>query len=198
LGAVQETGCERFFAGFCDLDSSKLTTLFNRPELQRQDCWAFNGDNNELAYAIPELIQQQGENPNYAVGMVLADPNGADIPLESLEWLAQTCPKLDFIINWNSARAKGNRANPVYGGDQYPTLETAIRRLNKQHWLIRQPLSAHQFTLLIGRNTKIGDHRSLGFHHLHSPVGQAIFRTCNFTRTELQDQQAARYGVLPL
>lgn len=198
LSAVQDTGCERFFAGFCDLDSHKLTTLLNRPELQREECVGFNGDNTELPYAIPDLIQAYGENPLHAAGMVLADPNGADIPLDSLAWLSKNCPKLDFVINWNSARAKGHRANPVYGGDHYPTLDIALRRLNKQHWLIRQPMSAHQFTLLIGRNVKIGDHRSLGFYHLDSPLGQAIFQRCNFTRTELQAQQQAHYGALPL
>jgi len=198
LAAAQETGCERFFAGFCDRDDRRLATLLNRPELQRPDCYGFNGDNTELPYMIPELIRAHGEHPDKAMGMLLADPNGADIPLDSLEWLSKACPKLDFVVNWNSARAKGNRVNPVYGSKDYPSLESAKRRLNKDYWLIREPLSIHQFTLLVGRNFKVGDHRSLGFHHLSSPKGQAIFQRCNFTHSELREQQQARYGVLPL
>lgn len=198
LEAVNETGCKWIFAGFCDLDHEKLAILFDRPELQREDCFAFHGDNSELAYAIPEIIRGYGENPQQAVGMILADPNGADIPLESLAWLSHQCPKIDFVVNWNSARAKGNRINPVYGGDHYPTLSDVLRQMNKRYWLIRQPLTAHQFTVLVGRNFKIGDHRSLGFHHLDSSAGQAIFRRCNFTNRELAGFRQAAYGELAL
>lgn len=203
LRAAEEKGVQRLFAGFCDLDENKLAVLFNRPELQRNDCFAFNGDNSEFPYAIPDIIRSYGEKPAMAVGMVLADPNGSDIPLDALEWLADAAPKLDFVINWNSARAKGHRLNPVYGGDHYPTLETVIKRLSgngkeKKKWLIRKPMSAHQFSLLIGRTLKVGDHRTLGFHHLDSPQGSAIFAQCNFTREQLKEQRIAHQGGLAL
>lgn len=197
LKAVEETGVQRFFAGFCDMDAGKLALLFSRPELQRNDCWAFNGDNSEFPYSIPDIIRNYGENPSKAIGMVLSDPNGPNVPLEALEFLAKESPRLDIVINWNSARAKGHRLNPVYGGDHYPTLGQVINRIKKNHWLIRQPLSSHQFTLLIGRqDLRTGNHRTLGFYHLDSPQGQAIFAQCNFTREQLKEQRMATQGGL--
>lgn len=186
LQATQNTGCNRFFAGFCDIDDNKLKLLFSRPELQNKNCWSFHGDNSELPYAIPGIIRSQGDNPKMAIGMVLVDPNGYNIPLEPLVWLSKECPKLDVVINWNSTAAKRNRYNPISGGDHVPTLEQVIENLNKKYWLIRKPMTAHQFTLLIGRNFSTGDHKSLGFYHLNSMLGQDIFAQCNFTREQLK------------
>lgn len=194
LKAVQETGCNNFFAGFCDKESSLLETLFHRTELQHESCFAFNGDNQDLLYAIPDIIRYYQENPFYALGMILVDPNGADIPLKAMEWLSTQCPRIDFVINWNATSAKRNRS--VFGNHHIPSLEEVIARSNKTCWLIRQPITANQFTLIIGRTIKIGEHRSLGFYDLYSSRGREIFNRCNLTAEVYESWQLERQKEL--
>ncbi len=145
---------------------------------QNPDCFVFNGDNASLIDAFPSIVSTF-ENPKFAMGMVLSDPNGAEIPLNKLEWLSKETPRIDFCLNWNSTQFKRNRGA---FGDHRPTMEEAISRLNKKHWLIRQPMGRWQWTLLIGRNMPISEHQALGFYHLDSTKGQDIFRRCNFVK----------------
>jgi hypothetical protein len=179
LEAARLSECDNYLAGFCDTNEQALAELLKRPGIhQNPSCFCFHGDNSSLIEAIPSIISNS-EKPKHAMGMVLSDPNGADIPFDGLEWLSKETPKIDFCLNWNSTQFKRNRGA---FGDHRPTMEEAIDRLNKGHWLIRQPMGRWQWTLLIGRNTKIGEHPALGFYHLDSSKGQEIFRRCNFVK----------------
>lgn len=179
LEAARISGCGKYFAGFCDTNQAALEELMKRDGIRgNSDCFLFHGDNASLIEAFPSIISTF-EKPKYAMGMVLSDPNGADIPLSGLEWLSREAPKIDLCLNWNSTQFKRNRGA---FGDHRPTMEEAIARMNKKHWLIRQPMGRWQWTLLIGRNMRIGEHPSLGFYHLDSPKGQEVFRRCNFVK----------------
>lgn len=178
IRAAKEVGVEQYFAGFCDINQQALGRLMDHEEVaHNMRCHEFNCLNSSLIEAIPEVIRARGENPKHALGMVLSDPNGSDVPLEQMEWLSRVCPKMDFVVNWNSTQFKRNIG--AFGADR-PTLSSAIERLNKEHWLIRKPAGMWQWTLLIGRNKKIGGSASLGFYPLDSDIGQEIFDTCAF------------------
>lgn len=180
IEAAEKMGCSDYFAGFCDTDESALAKLIRRDAVKENpNVFLFNGDNASLIEAIPSLVSSGRENPKYAMGMVLSDPNGTDIPLDGLEWLAEEVPRIDLCLNWNSTQFKRNRG--AFGDDR-PTMKEAIDRLGKKHWLIREPMGRWQWTLLIGRNTRIGEQPSLGFYHLDSEKGQDIFRRCNFPK----------------
>lgn len=178
IQSADELGVFNFNAHFIDKDRSAIEQLYAREVMQRKNCTLFHGDNKSLIEVIPDLIQLT-DKPRMAIGTVVIDPNGADVPINELAWLARECPKLDFIINWNSTifkRLEGRKGR----------LQDVMESINKKHWLIRQPVSIHQWTVLICRNTRIGDHKSLGFHHLNSEIGQHIFKTCNHTKAEYQ------------
>ena len=176
--AAESVGVEDYFAGFCDINSEHLRELHRHNEVGENDrCYRFHGHNASLVEAVPEIILARGENPKYAVGMVLADPNGTDVPLDELEWLSEACPRMDIVINWNSTQFKRDRG--AFGEDR-PTLEDAMRRVRKDHWLIREPAGVWQWTLVIGRNVHVGDHKALGFYSLESLKGQEIFDRCGF------------------
>lgn len=176
--AAERTGVESYFAGFCDINPQHLGELMGRDSITGNTrCFTFHGSNASLIEAIPEIIRARGENPKHALGMVLSDPNGSDVPLDQMEWLASECPKLDFVVNWNSTQFKRDRGA---FGDTRPTLTSALDRLNKRHWLIRKPAGVWQWTLLIGRNMRIGGQPSLGFYPLDSEIGQDIYDTCGF------------------
>jgi len=177
IGATKKTETPRYFSGFCDINPAAVSQLMaNEHVVQNDQCFTFNGDNASLITAIPDIIATR-ENPKYAIGTVLSDPNGADVPLDQLEWLSRTCPKMDFIVNWNS------RVFKLFQGKQWadkPTLNSAVRQMNKKHWLIRQPLGAHKWTLLIGRNFRIDGHHALSFYNLDTKKGTEIFNRCNY------------------
>lgn len=176
IQTVDELNLTNYRAYFVDIDRAIIEALHSHEAMSREQCILFHGDNKSIIYAIPELIRLS-DKPEMAIGSVLVDPNGSEVNIEALAWLSEQCPKLDFIINWNSVIFK--RLQGAHG-----SLEAAIAVLGKKHWLIRKPTGGQGFTLLIGRNMLVGDHRTMGFHHLQSDLGQEIFHACNLTRTE--------------
>jgi hypothetical protein len=191
LSEVRRVGSTSYFAGFCDRDRAQISSLLNRPEIDHNRCRLFHGDNAELLRMVPEIIRLHGKNRG-TIGSVLSDPNGAEVPIDELAWLAVECPRLDIILHWNSTIVKRLR-----GGikpDQM-SLADAVKHIKKSHWLIREPAGIHQFTMLIGRNFRSGDWQSVGFHHLDSPKGQAILERCNLPRHEILRRQAEAQGA---
>lgn len=185
LSEARVAGCERYFAGFCDRDEAAVRELLARLRDQRC-CRVFHGDNAEFLDMVPDIIRLCGERERYAIGSVLSDPNGADVPIEGIAELARICPRIDIIFHWNSTITKRLR----YGvKPEQITLEDVPHQVAKDHWLIREPSGPHQFTLLIGRNFRTGDWPSMGFHHLDSPRGQSILERCSVSTRERASRQ---------
>lgn len=186
IRAVESIGLQSYFAGFCDIDENQLRTLMARDSVRgNAQCFSFHGKNAALVEAIPDIIAKI-ERPQRAVGMVLSDPNGFEVPLDELAALSHRCPGIDIAIHWNTRIRRLFRGH----GWEFVDIDEAIAMLNKQHWLIREPLGAHQWTVLIGRNIKIGDHKTLGYFHLDSEKGQSIMRRCK-ARLQNDETQVA-------
>lgn len=174
LRAAESFPSVRYVAGFCDKDKTALGSLMQRESIvDNNNCFLFHGENESLIEAIPNIIDNQ-DRPSMAVGTVLSDPNGFETPINALGNLSKVCPRLDFIIHWNS------RIRRLYRGHGWGfiDIDSAIAIMNKKCWLIRKPMGAHQWTVLIGRNVRIGDHKTLGFYHLDSMMGRNILRAC--------------------
>jgi hypothetical protein len=193
LSEVRFAACDNYFAGFCDKDEKQVRALLQRPELDHSRCRIFHGDNAEFLQMIPRVITHHNERLHYATGSVLSDPNGAAVPIEELAWLAETCPRIDVILHWNSTIVK--RLRNGIKPDQI-SLTDAIKQIRKSHWLIREPVGIHQFTMLIGRNHRFNDWRAMGFNHLDSPVGQNIFERCSLSKREIDKLQMQAQGGL--
>jgi hypothetical protein len=185
---------ERFHASFCEIERERAETLARRTELDER-CFVHHGDNTELAYAVPGIIRHYGESPRYAIGTVLCDPNGNKIPVESLAWLAGQCPRMDFIVHWNSTGSKRQR-NGCKPEDR--SLRDVIEALNKKYWLIREPTGIHQFTLVIGRNFQAGDYKAQGFHHIDSLKGTDMLNRCDLTRRGYAELAGSRQLGMPI
>lgn len=186
IQSVDALGISNYRAYFTDIDYDTIEKLHAYPEMKRKNCFLFHGDNRSFIYAIPDLIRLTDKRPEYAIGSVLVDPNGSEVNIEELAWLSVKCPRLDFIINWNSVIFK--RLQGAHG-----TLCGSIKSLNKKHWLIREPTGGHQFILIIGRNARIGEHPAMGFYHLNSDRGQEIFHTCNLSKAEDKSRILTQY-----
>lgn len=185
MRAVESVGLPHYFAGFCDINDGFLRSLMSlEPIRDNTQCFSFHGENSALVEAIPDLIAKV-ERPERAVGMVLSDPNGYAVPLDELAVLSQRCPGIDIAIHWNTRIRRLFRGH----GWQFVDIDEAIAMLNKRHWLIREPRGAHQWTVLIGRNIKTGDHKTLGYFHLDSDKGQSIMQRCK-ARLQNDESQA--------
>lgn len=200
LAATKVKQEDRYFAGFCDMKAAALSELINRPELSDR-CFLFHGNNASLVQSIPDIIAAGGENPRFALGSILSDPNNDDIPLDAMAWLNQQCPGIDFIVNWNSRLFKLYQGQ---GWNNRPTLHTAIKTLGKDDWHIRDPMGAHRWSLLIGRNYsrssknngKIAPWKAGGFHDLDSPAGTRLFNRLNYLDKHNPDIIAASTAQL--
>lgn len=175
--------CTRYFAGFCDRDKHQVESLLRLPTI-RDDPQSFvlHGDNDQLLAMVPDIVSHYGERRQHAIGSILSDPNGADVPIDAIIELAHICPKLDVIFHWNSTITKRLR----YGvSPQQLVLQDVVRLVRKEHWLIREPVGIHQFTLLIGRNWRFGDWSKNGFFDLDTPRGQAVLDRCSLSRRDI-------------
>jgi len=171
----------RYRAHFVDVNPAASAALSKNPEIDRRHCYIHCGDNQDFCQAIPDIIDLTDKH-KMAIGSVLIDPNGADVPIDEIALLSEKCPRIDFIVNWNSTAFKRCLNNPKVAPKG--RLHELIEAANRSNWLIRRPVSCHQWTLLVGRNMATGDHRSMGFYHLDSPAGKEIFDYCNLTREE--------------
>lgn len=187
VSAAEKVGVERYFAFFCDINESALGDLGRRRAIRDNPrCFLHHGNNASLVDAIPDLIRHH-EKPEKAIGMVLSDPNDSGVPFDQLAELSDICPRMDFCINWNSRLFKLYQGHK-WGQDRH-TLASATALFGKAHWLIREPLGNWHWTLMIGRNYKTGDHRSLGFHHRDGDMGQRIFNQCNYLNRDNPDRR---------
>jgi hypothetical protein len=183
MRAVADAGHGRAVPHFVDRDGDALRTLMARAEMHNANALFFHGDNASFIDLIPALIEWRGERPAYALGSVLCDPNGADIPFDALAALFARCPRLDVIVNWAAATHKRVRCHPHLSHDG-PRIDDLPRLFGKRHWLVRQPSSPYQFTLLIGRNVETDGYAPLGFYKRTSAIGEAIVARCDLTRSE--------------
>lgn len=182
--AAESVGCRRYFAGFCDINHGYLGELMGRePVRDNAQCFAFHGSNASLIESIPDIIAKV-ERPDKAIGMVLSDPNGFEVPLDELSDLSSKCPGLDISIHWNSRLRKLYRGK----GWEYIDIDDAVSMLNKKHWLIREPRGNWGWTVLIGRNIATGDHKAMGYFHLDSLKGKDIMDRCK-ARLQVSDAQ---------
>lgn len=177
-------GVDSYYAGFCDNDEEAINELINHSKIAIDErCHCFSEDNKSFIGKIRNIIIENGENPDKVIGMVLSDPNGTEVPIESLAELSVTVPKLDIAIHWNSAAFK--RVRGAFGIDR-PTLELVLSNIKKKHWFIRKPIGQWQWTILIGRNCNVTE-KPEGFYDLNSPSGQSIFAKCNYTANQFKE-----------
>lgn len=191
LRAAEEAG-RTYRAFFCDNDEANIAAL-------RANCFSLGPppdgcertvtckDNAEFLDGVATLIRA-AENPRFALGTCLCDPNGwKGFPVEAIERFAALFPRIDLILNLNLsffAMVKGAAAHPAPScrpfadAEKWPSPEVLVGRFHKRHWLIRNPSSAKgmRFSVLYGSNFKVKTARFMGFVPLESIAGQEIIR----------------------
>jgi three-Cys-motif partner protein len=165
-----------------DRDPQALAALSAQPLVREhfdRSIFLHNGDNAEFhAYALERVRER--ENPQYAQGIALFDPNDSVINLELLAGFSRLLPRIDIVINYSGAAVK--RANGA--GANRADLRAYLQAADKKHWLIRKPHGIWQWSLLVGRNVRTGDYRAQGFEHLDGSAGSDALHTLLMTRSE--------------
>jgi three-Cys-motif partner protein len=162
-----------FRAIFVDHDVAQLNQLQSRLLVKDNPrCILHHGDNGDYLLTLPRQIP----NRKWQLGSILSDPNGSDVPIDEIAEICKIFPKIDVMFHWNSTITKRLK----YGiKPEQIVLEDVPSRIRKDHWLIREPITQHQFTMLIGRNFRGDEWRKGGFYHLDSPEGQAVMDRCS-------------------
>ena len=174
--SVEESGHKKVVAHFVDKDRSsleQLQTLIPAGTLHHTH-------NKDFVSSIPSLVGHD----RFAVGSILCDPNGADVPFDELAAVLKDYKRLDLIINWNSTIYKRCNASPLHS--TYPQLQELPELFNKQYCHIRSPLPGdrHGFTLFVGRNFKTDGHRKLGFYSMDADQGEQIAHRLDTTAAQ--------------
>jgi hypothetical protein len=186
LAAAHAKEVSRFTAVFCDQNEDHVRTLMARPEVASEErAFVVLGDNAAYCAAVPHVAEAIGERREYVIGSVLCDPNGTEVPTDELAVLADQCPRMDVMLNVAATALKRNKHLGV-------RIEDIVKAIPKRHWLIREPVGDWQWTMLIGRNIEVGQHRSLGFHHLDSRKGIELLD--HVSRTAAERAEAGHPG----
>ena len=184
IDAAQENGREDYAAFFVDMDGGAIQKLEKNVLKDNARCFSFIGDNKEALPIIAQYIKNSGDNPQYAHGSILVDPNGyfgKETPHEQLIEFSKEFPRIDIILNLNTRQhtlfsANIRKERKGWTKEKFnPSLSEIPMIFNKSYWLIRGEIgSGDKFVLMVGRNIKAGDHKALGFCHLDSETGQRI------------------------
>lgn len=180
---------------FCDFDKTAMEGLHGRisqNEVSKTGSNLILGDNEEGIEIFSEYIRRSRENPAYAVGSIIVDPNGyfyrnaknVGAPVNALPALSREFPRIDIILNLNIRTFHLQRSQ---NHNVIPPRDV-LRSLNKKQWLVgRAGSSGCRFLLAIGRNIVTGDHKSLGLHDAESEIGQSILNAAESQRQESFD-----------
>ena len=167
-------------AFFCDHDPRAMAKLQMRLRGQPSPSVLLACDNEDAMEAFADSIRRR-ENPRFAVGSMLFDPNGYfnrsrngnGPPIAPLDRFLREFPRIDLILNLNM------RTYRLQRGADHDVLPPAelFALLGKEQWLVgRTYVGQSRFMIAIGRNVTTGDHRKIGLYELGSEAGQRIVR----------------------
>lgn len=146
----------------------------------RQTLEIVKDDNRKFVPRIPGIIRLMGDDPRYAHGIVISDPNGAIHPMPELRELMRLCPRLDIILRVGSVHKTQGYAAKHPGWlkerDRKIFKSTDVMGL-KRSWLVaRLPGGRGGAILFFGTNYpgEVPGKVSLGLHHFRSSEGQKI------------------------
>jgi hypothetical protein len=166
-------------AFFCDRDPQTMAELLARVGSFPQSA-LLPGDNEEAIEVFAESIRQ-AENPRFAVGSLLIDPNGwfyrsrsgNGPPVNALGWFVREFPRIDLILNLYTRAYHLQRKQ----GHEVMAPADLLKHLGKEHWLVgRVNVGQSRFLQAVGRNVATGDHAKLGLYDARGDIGQHILR----------------------
>lgn len=164
---------------FCDIDPAKVEQLERRllPWFNHRS-QTIRGDNNVALLEMFAPAIRRAENPKFAIGTVIVDPNGywyrnakGEGAPTGLIKFSREFRKIDIILNLNTRKYKMqlSQHQAVVPPDE------VLASLHKAYWLVRlTQAGGDQFLLAVGRNVLTARERAPDFYRLDSREGQEI------------------------
>ena len=165
------------------LNSISTLTIPNRLSL---DIDTHNSSNEQLMryYTIPT---------EKSYGLIYHDPNG--VPNFNLlsRFFKINHPKIDLLINCPCTAIK-RIAYSSKKTTKNKFLNEFIDNVNKKHWLIREPYTEWQWSMIIGSNwDHFPNFKKLGFLNKDSPEGQELFKRLVFKKGDKRQTDNKKY-----
>lgn len=181
IEAADAYGITDYHFFFCDNDYAAMKQLIRRPWFRENErCYPVFGDNKDGLRLFAKFIRSH-ENPRFAVGSIIFDPNGWLNEINILHDFAAEFPNIVIIAN-GSVRTRlliQSQIEKRLGKwkDKFnPDIESLAVLLSRKYWMVRDINyggSGHGFVMVIGRN-KPYEECEVGFHRLISIPGQRI------------------------
>lgn len=176
---------------FCDHDQQRLHTLQSalgsRPVWQDRS-YLIPGDNERAIEVFAECIAAR-ENPKFAVGAIIVDPNGyfyrnrngEGPPIAPLIEFTRRFPRIDLVMNLNMRTYHLQRGK----GHDVPPPDDVLDCINRRFWLVGKiSVGSSRFLVAVGRNFATGDHRRVKLFDRQSDYGREVMLWANSQRTE--------------
>jgi hypothetical protein len=176
---------------FCDINTTAIGEL--RTALSGNGASVFMPmDNNAALIRFAGAITDAGENPKYATGTVVVDPNGyyyrnkqnIGAPTDALDWFLPRFPRVDIVLNLNTRVYRLQKSQ----GHAVLAPRDLLASLHKKYWLVGSTQhGGDSFLIAIGRNVPTGDFAAAGLHKSTSPIGQSILSAAEGGRQQKMD-----------
>lgn len=138
----------------------------------------------DIKEGIDAINKQYWGKPRKPCGVIYSDENGM-VPFDTIAEYSHAFEFMDILIHFGATTLKRYRTNPRIKSRQSWKLSDYVRKIEKTHWIVREPHGAWQWSFLLGTNWDAFPRFSReGFYHLDSPRGQEIFRRLNSTEEE--------------
>ncbi len=151
-------------------------------------CQVINASNSEIS-KFPQLGSKPYNDKRY--GLMFADPNGGHPDWESIGKFFQhnNHRSIDVLLYLSATGIK--RVSCSMNG--LPRLMDGMNAIGKQHWLVRRPADAHQWTFLVGTNwADFPDWKRKGFYSVQDRIGKNILDRLHYTAREYKAEKEPR------
>lgn len=141
------------------------------------------GDNEKT---LPQQLPHRNHEQRF--GYVYVDPNDARLPIDMLAEMFSRRPfkRVDLIVNIAAASLKRMINHEDYDDI---ALDSLLDRVDKKTWLVREPHTRHQWSLLIGTNwAEAPEWRNAGFHRMDTDKGKRIWQQLSKTKKQAQEE----------
>lgn len=192
LAAMTRKWSRPVWAHFVDRDDAACDSLIKRlaehnatiGRDERPHFRVFRGDNATFLLGAANLLERDGV-PRDTFGSILCDPNGADVPFDTLRAFSWRFRRIDIILAISVTamnRARTSSPNGRFGDKYLADIPSFFS--NKRNWSIAPPHPADKWrrVILVGRNYSYG--LVSGFYQWGSVAAERVLAEYNLTKNE--------------
>lgn len=162
----------RFFEIHDETRQDLITNL--KPYHEQGHTFNVGIDHHDLALPKNPMTRQYG--------LVYVDPSNAQIPLDLLKEFNRVYDHIDIVINLAcTSQKRASRSKHT------ETLEEILNQIGKREWIISKPVTAFQWSMMLGTNWTAYPKFERWFYKRSSSEGQYILELLSSTEKERRE-----------